>query len=67
MRIENERLELDKATMRLKVSQMETQVCFDKNKTLLLKLDILEKRETLKKKFPNLTEEYFDTNFPYST
>ena len=66
MKIEKERLELDKSTMRLKLSQIETQVTFEKNKTLLLKLDILEKRETLKKKFPNLTDDYFEKNFPFS-
>jgi hypothetical protein len=58
LRIESERLELEKRAANAKQNQIDTQ-------TLLLKLDVLKKRETLKAEFPNLTEEYLDKNFPY--
>ena len=65
LRIESERLAMDKSTMEMKKEQIAIQTTLEKNRLLLIKLDILKPRELLKKEFPALTEEYLNTHFPY--
>lgn len=63
--IERERLNMEKNTMKLKHQTMETQNNLEKSKIVLVRLEMFEKRENIKKTNPLVTEEYLNTHFPY--
>ena len=65
LRIENERLEMDRATIVMRKEQMSVQTCLERSKVVLLKLEMFKTREGIKKEYPNVTEEYLNTHFPY--
>ena len=65
LRIENERLEMDKTAMVMKSEQVSVQTCLEKSRVVLLKLEIFKAREEIKKQLPHVTEEYLNTHFPY--
>ena len=63
--IEKERLEMEKVNMLMRKDQMLVQTNLEKSRIILLKLEMLKAREGIKKEFPNVTEEYLNTTFPY--
>ena len=65
LKIESERLDMERATMMLKKEQITAQTSLERSRVVLLKLEIFERREGIKKKHPNVTEEYLNTHFPY--
>ena len=63
--IEKERLEMEKRTLMLKHDNMIIQKQAEQSKIVLLRLEIYQVRQKIKKDDPNVTEEYLDIKFPY--
>ena len=65
--IDKERLKMEKDSMLIRVEQITAQTNVEKNRNLLLRLEIFKERQTIKKEFPDVTDEYLNENFPYPT
>ena len=63
--IERERLSMEKNTMMLKHRTMETQNNLEMSKIVLVRLEMFERREKIKKTNPSVTEDYLNNHFPY--
>ena len=63
--IEKERLKMDRDNMNMKMQQIMAQTSVEKSRMVLLRLDIFKSREGIKKEYPEVTEEYLNTHFPY--
>ena len=63
--IEKERLQMEKDNMLMRKDQMLVQTNLEKSRLVLLRLEMFKTREGIKKDYPNITEEYLNTTFPY--
>ena len=58
--IDKERLKMEKDSMLIRVEQITAQTNVEKNRNLLLRLEIFKERQTIKKEFPDVTDEYLN-------
>ena len=63
--IENERLMMERDTMKLKHEQMVVQNRLERSKLALLKLEIFKARQEIKKVNPDVTDDYLNNHFPF--
>ena len=70
--IEKERLQLEKDNMLMKreqimaqKEQIQAQTNLEKSHIVLLKMDMFKSRQAIKKDYPDVTDEYLNTHFPY--
>ena len=70
--IEKERLQMEKDNMIMKrqqimaqKEQIQAQTNLEKSRIILLKMDMFKSRQAIKKDYPEVTEEYLNTHFPY--
>ena len=70
--IEKERLQLEKDNMLMKreqimaqKEQIQAQTNLEKSRIVLLKMDMFKSRQAIKKDYPDVTDEYLNTHFPY--
>ena len=65
IRIENERLLMERDTMKLRHEQMLVQNSLERSKLALLKLEIFKARQEIKKLNPDVTDDYLNNHFPF--
>ena len=65
MNIERERLNMEKDTIKLRHEHMMTQNNLERSKIALLRLEMFKERQEIKKKYPEVTEEMLNEQFPY--
>ena len=63
--IEKERLQMEKDNLSMRKDHVLAQTSLEKNRIVLLKLEMFKTRQGIKKEYPEVTEEYLNTNFPY--
>ena len=67
MSIERERLSMEKHTMKLKHEQMIVQNNLERSKLSLMRMEMFKERMAIKKANPEVSEDYLDEHFPYSS
>jgi hypothetical protein len=65
--MEEKRLKIDSDEGSLKREQIMAQTLLEKNKALLVKMEIFKTRQAIKKADPSITDEFLDKEFPYSS
>ena len=65
LKIEQQRLKMDQENMTMKQSYITAQTNLEKNKIVLLRMEIYEARQRIQKNNPSVTEAYLDHLFPY--
>jgi fido (protein-threonine AMPylation protein) len=63
--IDEKRLTMEEEERDLKREHIKSQTTLEKNKALLVRMEIFKMRQALKKSDPSLTDEFLDTQFPY--
>lgn len=63
--IDEKRLTMEEEERNLKREHIKSQTTLEKNKALLVRMEIFKMRQALKKSDPSLTDEFLDTQFPY--
>jgi hypothetical protein len=63
--IDEKRLSMEEEERDLKREHIRSQTTLEKNKALLVKMEIFKMRQALKKSDPSLTDEFLDQQFPY--
>ena len=63
--IEKERLQMEKDNLSMRKDHVLAQTSLEKNRIVLLKLEMFKTRQGIKKEYPEVTEEYLNTNFSY--
>ena len=51
--------------MALKEKQILVQTSLEQSRISLIRLEMFQARQKIQKDYPNVTEEYLNTNFPY--
>jgi hypothetical protein len=65
--MEEKRLKIASDEGNLKAEQIKVQTLLEKNKALLVKMEIFKTRQAIKKADPSITDEFLDKEFPYSS
>ena len=65
LKLEKERLNMERDNMRMKQSYITAQTNLEKNKIILLKMEMFKERQRIKKENSTITEEDLDNLFPY--
>jgi hypothetical protein len=64
--MEEKQLKIDCDEGSSKREQIIAQTLVEKNKALLVKMEIFKTRQAIKKVDPSITDEFLDSEFPYS-
>ena len=65
IKLEEKRLKLEECTTRIKNESILLQNNLERSKIVLLKLEMFEKREEIKRNNPNIMDDYLNNLFPY--
>ena len=65
LRIEKERLKMDQINMAAKQKQILVQTNLEQSRIGLIRLEMFQARQKIKKDYPEVTDDYLNENFPY--
>ena len=72
IQIDKERLQLEKDNMMMQreqiIAQKEqliAQTSVEKSRIVIMRLEMFKSRQSIKKEYPHVTDEYLNTHFPY--
>ena len=65
LQIEKERLQMEKDSLYMKQEQIMIQTNLEKGKVVLQRMELFKQRQSIKKDYPEVTEEYLNEHFPY--
>ena len=63
--IESEKLKIDKERLKMEMDGMMIKHQQEKSRLVLLRLEMFKERQAIKKEYPEVTDEFLETNFPY--
>ena len=64
-KIESEKLKLEQERLKMDMDSMLLEQQQERSRLVLLKLEMFKERQSIKKEYPEVTEEYLEANFPY--